>query len=39
MTYEMPPPGAPPGGVAGGLAALDDCTARQPIVVVAVCPG
>ena len=29
---------APPGGVAGGLAALD-CTAQEPIVAAAACPG
>jgi hypothetical protein len=31
--------GGPPGGVAGGLAALDDDTAQEPIVAVAACPG
>jgi len=29
----------PPGGVAGGLAALDDGTAQDPIVAVAAGPG
>jgi hypothetical protein len=38
MTCGMAPAGAAPGGVAGGLAALDDRTAQEPIVAVAGCP-
>lgn len=30
--------GGPPGGVAGGLRALDDGTAQDPVVAVAVYP-
>ena len=37
MTSGMTPAGAP-GSVAGGLAALDDRTAQEPIVAVAGCP-
>jgi hypothetical protein len=39
MTYGMTSVAVPPSGVAGGQAALDDCTAQQPIVTVAACPG
>jgi hypothetical protein len=35
----MTPSGGPPGGVAGGLAALDDGTAQDPVVAVAACPA